>query len=181
MNLSKDLQEFLHYPVLQNMDATTGRPENEELYDIVSQSVLVIFLTGLYKATRTNENAEEILKQQNAKGLLDKMFEDKAAVLTAVAEFTNKTEDYINIKLEEVTAGYFQVINQPDYATALQKENSLQDLMSSERHKILSCLPPELKAGKLFSDEAIDDNTNKMEGPISSLMNKIGDVFSSGD
>ena len=181
MKLSQDLQEFLHYPVLQKMDATTGLPENEELYDLVSQSVLVVFLTGLYKSTRTKEAAEEIHKQQNAKELLDKMFQDKAAVLTVVAEYTNKPEDYINTKLEEVAAGYLQMINQSDYVTALQKENSLEEIMSSERHNILACLPPKLKAGKLFSDETIDDNTNKMEGPISSLMNKIGDVFSSGD
>lgn len=181
MNLSQDLQEYLHYPVLQKMDATTGHPENEELYDIISQSVLIVFLTGLYKATRTKEDAEEIHKQQNAKGLLDQMFEDKTTVLTVVAEFTKKPEDFINTKLEEVASSYLQMINQSDYVTALQKENSLEAIMSSERHKILSCLPPGLKAGKLFSDESIDDNTNKMDGPISSLMNKIGDIFSSGD
>lgn len=181
MNLSQDLQEFLKYPVLQKIDATTGHPENEKLYDIVSQSVLIIFLTGLYEASRTKEDAEVIKQQQNAKGLLDKMFKNKAAALTDIAEFTKKSEKYINTKLEEVAGGYLQVIQQSKYAAAFKKEKSLEDLLSNERHKILPCLPPGLKTGKLFNDETIDDNTNKMEGPVSSLMNKIEDVFSEDD
>jgi hypothetical protein len=181
MNLSQDLQEFLKYPVLQKIDATTGHAENEKLYDIVSQSVLIIFLTGLYEATRTKENAEVIKQPQNAKGLLDKMFKNKAAVLTDIVEFTKKSEKYINTKLEEVAGGYLQVIQQSKYAAAFKKGKSLEDLLSNERHKILLCLPPGLKTGKLFNDETIDDNTNKMEGPVSSLMNKIKDVFSEDD
>lgn len=181
MNLSQDLQEFLKYPELQKINATTGLPENEKLYDIVSQSVLIIFLTGLYEASRTKEDAEVIKQQQNAKGLLDKMFKNKAAALTHIAEFTKKSEKYINTKLEEVAGGYLQVIQQSKYAAAFKKEKSLEDLLSNERHKILPCLPPGLKTGKLFNDETIDDNTNKMEGPVSSLMNKIEDVFSEDD
>lgn len=181
MNFSQDLQELLNYPALQKMDATTGKPENEELYDVVSQSVLVIFLSGLYKATRTKVNAEEIQKEQNVKDLLNKIFDDKAAVLTAVAEFTERDEKFINTQLEGVANGYLKMINQSDYATELKKENSFEELLSSERIKILPCLPPGLQTGKLFNDETMDDNTNKMEGPISSLMNKIEGVFSKGD
>ncbi len=181
MNLSQDLQEFLKYPVLQKIDATTGHPENEKLYDIVSQSVLIIFLTRLYEATRTKEDAEVIKQQQNAKGLLDKMFKNKAAALTDIAEFTKKSEKYINTKLEEVAGGYLQVIQQSKYTVAFKKEKSMEGLLSNERHKILPCLPPGLKTHKLFKDETIDDNSNKMEGPVSSLMNKIEDVFSEDD
>ena len=181
MNLSQDLQEFLKYPALQKMDATTGQPENENLFDIVSQSVLVIFLTGLYEATRTKENALVIQEQKTTKELLDKMFTNKAAVLIHITEFTKKDGNYINTKLDEVANGYLQVIQQSDYAAALQKEKGLEDLLSSERHTILLFLPPGLKTGELFNHETIDDNTNKMEGPVSTLMNKIGDAFSGDD
>ncbi len=181
MNLSQDLQEFLHYPVLQKMDSTTGHPENEDQYDITSQSVLILFLSALYKATRTKEAAEEINKQQNAEELLHIIFKNKAEVITAVAEFTNNAEGFINIKLDEVAAGYLYVINQSNYVTELKNDNYLEDLLSSERIKILPCLPPGLNTGKLLGDESIDDNTNKMEGPVSSLMSKIEGVFSKDD
>jgi hypothetical protein len=32
--------------------------------------------------------------------------------------------------------------------------------------------------GKVVHEETLDDNTNKMEGPVSSLMHKIGSAFS---
>lgn len=181
MNLSQDLQAFLNYPVLQKIDSSTELPENEDLYDAVSQSVLIIFLTGMYKATRTKLNAEEIQKQQNSKDLLDKIFENKAAVLTVIADFTKRKENFINSQLETVANGYLKLINQSNYAVELKKENSLEDLLTSERHKILLCLSPKLYAGKLFNDESLDYNTNKMEGPLSFLLNKIEDVFSEDD
>ena len=112
---------------------------------------------------------------------MDKIFKSKAEVLAVIAEFTKKQENYINTKLEEVAKGYFQIINQNDYAIELRKENSLVDLLTNERHKILISLSPGLQAGKLFNDESIDDNTNKMEGPLSILLNKIEDVFSEDD
>ncbi len=178
MNLSQDLQEFLKYPALQKIDPTTGRPEDENLYDIVCQSVLVVFLTGLFEATRTEENALVIKEQKTTKELLYKMFIDRVAVLNHITEFTKKDDNYINAKLEEVANGYLQVIQQSDYAALLQKEKGLEDLLSSERHKILLFLPSGLKTGELFNHKTIDDNTNKMEGPVSTLMNKIGDAFS---
>jgi len=181
MNLFQDVQEFIKYPALQKIDPTTGLPENENLYDIVSQTVLVTFLTGLYENTRTKENAAIILEQKTTKELFDKMFKNKAAVVNHITEFTKKDDNYINTKLEEVANGYLQVIQQSEYAAALQKEKGLEDLLSSERHKILLFLPPELKTGELFNHQTIDDNTNKMEGPVSSLMNKIGDAFSVDD
>jgi hypothetical protein len=39
-------------------------------------------------------------------------------------------------------------------------------------------LPEALHMGDLLHDDTLDDNTNKMEGPVSSLMRNIGSVFS---
>jgi hypothetical protein len=33
--------------------------------------------------------------------------------------------------------------------------------------------------GDILDDTSLDDNTNKMEGPLSSLMHSVGSVFSS--
>lgn len=48
----------------------------------------------------------------------------------------------------------------------------------SQINNILLYLPPTLHIGELLHDNTLDDNTNKMEGPISSLINRIGDAFS---
>jgi hypothetical protein len=39
-------------------------------------------------------------------------------------------------------------------------------------------LPAELNMGGLLDDDSLDDQANKMEGPISSLAHRIGAAFS---
>jgi hypothetical protein len=51
------------------------------------------------------------------------------------------------------------LIHQNNYVTALQSDISLEHLLSSERHNILSYLPLGLKTGKIFNDQIIDDIT----------------------
>ncbi|MFM6923869.1 MAG: hypothetical protein ACKOU7_00070 [Ferruginibacter sp.] len=48
----------------------------------------------------------------------------------------------------------------------------------NQRKNILLYLPAELKMGELLHDNTLDDNTNKMEGPISNLIQNIGAAFS---
>ena len=52
--------------------------------------------------------------------------------------------------------------------------------MSGQRHNIWAYLPPVLQLGELLNDNAMDGQTNKMEGPISSLMLSIGNTLSGG-
>ena len=134
----------------------------------------------MYEAIRTKEDTGVIKQQQNTKGLLDKIFNNKAAALSEIAGFIKTSERYISTKLEEVAGGYLQVIQQSKYA-AFKKEKFHENLLNNERYKILPCLPPGLKTGKLFNYETIDNNTNKMKKPVSFLMNKIKDVFSEDD
>ena len=49
---------------------------------------------------------------------------------------------------------------------------------SNQLKNILPYLPSALHVGDLLDDTTLDDNTNKMEGPISSLMHAIGSAFS---
>jgi hypothetical protein len=41
-------------------------------------------------------------------------------------------------------------------------------------------LPPALQMGDLLNDNTMDDRTNKMEGPISSMMHSIENKLSGG-
>jgi hypothetical protein len=49
---------------------------------------------------------------------------------------------------------------------------------NDQRNHILLYLPAALNMGELLHDNTLDDNTNKMEGPISSLIKNIGSAFS---
>jgi hypothetical protein len=50
--------------------------------------------------------------------------------------------------------------------------------LSDQKNHILLYLLPVLNMGQLLHDNTLDDNTNKMEGPVSSLMQNIGSIFS---
>jgi hypothetical protein len=52
--------------------------------------------------------------------------------------------------------------------------------MSDQRHHILVYLPASLQLGELLNDSGMDDQTNKMEGPISNLVHNIENKFSGG-
>ena len=52
--------------------------------------------------------------------------------------------------------------------------------MSSQRHNILVHLPAALQLGDFLHDNAMDDRTNKMEGPVSNVMHTIENKLSGG-
>ncbi|HMH20390.1 MAG TPA: hypothetical protein VK563_01380 [Puia sp.] len=63
---------------------------------------------------------------------------------------------------------------------AVNNETStIQHILVSQRHNILTYLPPEMQVGKVLKDNAMDDRTNKMEGPVSDLMHFFENIFAS--
>ena len=54
----------------------------------------------------------------------------------------------------------------------------VKDYLSAQITHMLPYLPAALKMGEMVHEETLDDNTNKMEGPVSSLMHKIASAFS---
>jgi hypothetical protein len=53
----------------------------------------------------------------------------------------------------------------------------VKDYFINQKNDILLYLLPILKMGDLLHDNTLDDGTNKMEGPISSLMHSLGSTF----
>lgn len=53
-----------------------------------------------------------------------------------------------------------------------------KNLFQRAKNNILLYLPAVLNIGELLNDSTLDDKTNKMEGPLSSLMQNIGSAFS---
>lgn len=181
MNLPQQLQEQLNYPALQVINANTGLPENEQAFDALSQSTLITFLSGLYKATRTKESAVAINSQVNGQELLSLIFKDEADVQNTIAAFAKQMIDVAKDKLEEVSNGFLVIMQQQNTNKAANEESYLQNLMSAQRSEILKYLPTGLKLGALLNDKSLEDNTNKMQGPVSTLMHKIENVFSKAD
>ncbi len=180
MNLPEKLQEHLAYPKLQVIDANTGLPEDTTAFNAFSQSALISFLTGLYKSTRTKETALVISDYSDAASLLSGIFKNESELADAISAYTNESAAASKEKLMEVATGWLAFQKQIP-ADEKAGTDHLQNLMTSQRHEILRYLPGGLKLGDLLNDDTLEDKSNKMEGPISSLMHKIENSFSTSD
>lgn len=180
MNLPQQLQEYLNYPKLQVIDPNTDLPENEKEFNALSQSALITFLTGMYKSTRTKENTVVINGQSDANNLLKSIFLDLEKVLDHIAAFSHQTAAVAKEKITAVSAGFINYLEQMD-PDKTERPDYLQNLMTAQRHEILKYLPAGLKLGNLLNDDTLEDESNKMEGPVSSMMHKIESSFSTPD
>lgn len=181
MNIPEQLQQLLKYPVLQVIDANTGLPANTAEFDALSQTTLITFLAGLYKATRTKEGSFLVYSQETATDLLSSVFAKVEDITAKIASYTNQSVETVKMKFDEVATGFLSIKEPVGNDTESSKEENLKTLLTSQRHEILRYLPGNLKIGNLLNDESLEDNTNKMEGPVSSLMHKIENAFSSAD
>jgi hypothetical protein len=94
---------------------------------------------------------------------------DYAGVLTKEAESAME-----NIADEAITTLVNSAGPHPD-------AESIKNFMNAQRHNILVYLPAALQMGDLLNEETLDDQTNKMEGPISNFMHSIESKLSGSD
>lgn len=180
VNLIKAIQENLGFPELKKIDPNTEHPatDNEEVAaNKFSQAAIPAVLTGLYKYVQSDEGATDFLNIKNSNNWIAKIFDDnrKEAIQTISAYAQQSNEDPL-AKMNAIANEAVKVAKENMGADAGIKEVKL--FFSNQRNNILLYLPAELRMGELLHDNTLDDNTNKMEGPISSLMQSIGSAFS---
>jgi hypothetical protein len=180
VNLIKAIQENLGYPELKKIDPNSqefsiGR--DEAITNKFSQAAIPAVLTGLYRYSQTDEGAADILNIKSSNNWVAKIFDDNRK------EAIEKITAYAHLSNVEPVAKMNEIANE---AVKITKENlpanagikEVKDFFSGQVNNILPYLPVELKMGELLHDNTLDDNTNKMEGPVSSLMHSIGSAFS---
>jgi hypothetical protein len=180
VNLIKTIQENLGFTPLKKVDPNTQQPltgTNEDVTNKFSQAAIPAVLTGLYRFVQTDEGAAEVLNVKNSNNWVAKIFDDnrKEAIQTISVYAKQSNEDPVS-KMNAIANEAVKVAKQNFPANAGIKE--VKDFFSGQVKDILLYLPAELKMGELLHDNTLDDNTNKMEGPISSLMQSIGAAFS---
>ncbi len=179
INLLKQVQENLHFPALKKIDPTTQDITDSKDSNVsdFSQTALPAVLTGLYKYSATDEGANEILKADYETNWVSKIFDENTTrIIDNIATGAGSTR----------LASYEQMNNIADEAVKITIENLPENavpkdvklFLSNQVNNILPYLPASLHVGDLLDDSTLDDNTNKMAGPVSSLMHSIGSVFS---
>jgi hypothetical protein len=178
VNLIKVVQENSGFPPLQKIDPNTQQPAaDKDAINKFSQAAIPAVLAGLYRYVQSDDGAAAVLNGDEKTNWVSRIFDDnsKEAVQTIAA--------YAQLCNTDPVAKMNAIANE---AVKTVKENLAADagimevkvFFSNQRNDILVYLPAELKMGELLHDNTLDDNTNKMEGPISSLIKSIGASFS---
>ncbi len=180
--LVNSLQIQMGYPVLQKIDPNTQVvPEPAStMENRFGQAAIPAVLTGLYKYSNTDEGADIILRGNIPENLTTLLFkENKDDIIGMIASYSSCTTSFAEENTSLIAANAIQIIKQELPATATIHD--VRKFLAGQKTDILLYLPAELKLGELLDENTLDDRTNKMEGPFSSLMHTIGDQFSGGE
>ncbi len=181
LNILETVQKNLHYPPLQKVDPNTQQvvadthTSDEHRF---SQAAIPAVLTGLYTYSGNDDGAENILRGDLSSNWVNEIFgttSDDVVKKISTYSFQPDSDNTFR-KINDIATESIKVIRQEIKPDAPMME--VKKYLSAQTTNWLSFLPAELQMGQLVNEESLDDNTNKMEGPISSLMHKIGSAFS---
>ncbi len=179
LQLLQTVQQNLGYPALQKVDPNTkeiledtSTPDEDKF----SQAAIPAVLTGMYKYAQTDEGANEILTSIGDEQWISKIFdENKKEAIQIISSYSKQSNEDPLVKMNAIAAEAVRLIREHvgENGTII----NVKDNFVNQKNDILLYLLPILKMGDLLHDNTLDDGTNKMEGPISSLMHSIGSVF----
>ncbi len=181
INLIEKLQEKLGYEPIHKIDPNTQQEKIEgHETNSLAQAAIPAVLVGLFKYTRSNDNSDELQRGNNFSDWDTALFAENAEnVIDQVAAYAGVTAEEARGEMAKIVSETIRIVREN-----IGEQNDgqrLRDTFTNQRDQILLYLPPSLHLGEHLNDPAMDDRTNKMEGPISSLMHTIEKVFSSSD
>jgi hypothetical protein len=181
INLLEKIQQNLGYPPLQKIDPNLQQEtvmDHSSEGNSFAQAAIPAVLTGMYRLAQSDEGALEISTDGLETSWINKIFEkDAEKVINAIAEYGQLPGQDTAIKMNTIAVEAVKIIKENLAADASIKDVKI--FLTAQKNNILLYLPPVLNIGGLLDDDSLDDNTNKMEGPVSSLIQSIGSVFSS--
>jgi len=180
IHLTETVQQNLGYAPLKKIDPNTqevaikdGAPDEHSF----GQAAIPSILTAFYKYVQLDEGAASFLQNKYSNDWVNHIFGDKSeSAVASIATFTRDLNDDPVILMNRIADEVVSVTKQHLPPGAGFKD--VRMFFSNEKNNILLYLPAELNMGGLLDDETLDDQTNKMEGPISSLVQSIGAAFS---
>jgi hypothetical protein len=180
INLLETVQQNLGYPPLQKIDPNTQQVTANDKTpdeDKFSQAAIPAILTGMFKFVQSEEGATVFLMNDNRNTWMDRIFPDhQKEAIESISAYSKQSDEDPVAKMNEIANETEKLVKEqlPENATP----RDLGEFFRHQKNHILLYLPAALNLGKLLNDNALDDNTHKMEGPISSLMRNIGTALS---
>lgn len=181
INLIIAVQQHLKLPEIHKViPESHNQDQIQEAQNIsISQVALVCVTAALYKITRTTEGCVKLLlsgKNDKWLSLGEAYGERLSFVYEKVGEYGIADHKAIECLFQDIANACLLVIHET-LAHNISTE-SVKALIGDQRHSILMYKPVELDFRLMLNDSVLDDQTNKMEGPVSNLMHKIENLFS---
>ncbi|MEP6712674.1 MAG: hypothetical protein ABJA37_09675 [Ferruginibacter sp.] len=182
INLLKSIQENLGLSAVKKIDPNTQRvkTDSEENEHTLTQATLTAVLAGIFNISRAEEGLKAIDGESFSSNWAATIFgENKNEIIKNIMSYSAKDEDTVTGMVNKIAAEAIKIIR--ENITGNDHGKQIRNLVSAQRDFILPYLPASLGLGKLLDDNTLDDATNKMEGPLSSLMHKIEKGFSGSE
>lgn len=174
-NLLETVRKNLGIPELKKVDPNTQQVEvktNEEKESRLMQSLVPTALAGIYDSVRSEEGLDFLAGTASHPDWISLLFGKNAAEMKQrLADYSGTTADFVQSHFNMVAGETVKVLREE--AKGDNRKKAIRELAGAQRDLILPYLPAELRAGALLEDGVLDDRTNKMEGPVSTLMHKI--------
>jgi hypothetical protein len=177
IDIIQQIKNHLGNTPVPKIDPNTQEPiKQENLNPDVESAAIPVVLVGFYKNTRNVEDADKIIKESDEETVNTLFKEHTEQVTNAVSEYSKTNPANARNAMERTVAAIKKVLTENLKAV---NGTTVMNFFTDQRSNILKHLPVELHAGELLNDPAIDDRTNKMEGPMSGMMHTIEKIFSS--
>lgn len=145
----------------------------------LEQAAVTAVLAGMYKYGSTDEGAKALFDLPTERLLTGFFLDHKEDVVQGLAAYGSIHAIQVESILNTIVPEAVNAVKEQVGADA--KPEAIRSYLASQRHNILVYLPPDLQFGKLVDDDILDDRTNKMEGPVSSFMHFIENLFAEKD
>lgn len=175
IDLIEEIRNQLGYKPLPKIDPNTQEPSTEAIPDIGSAAIPAV-LAGFYKGTRNEEAADKLVNTKDEDILRELFCDHTEEVTESVANYSRVSPATAQTEMQKVVYAVKEVLQKNIKEV---KGSTVMTFFTTQRSNILKHLPVELHMGELINDPAMDDRTNKMEGPMSGFMHKIEQIFSS--
>lgn len=174
-NIVETIQKNLGYQPLQKVDPNTQEiKEPAETGQKLPQAAIPAVLAAMLKFSDSPEGVGMLTDTSNKDWLSVIFYGKEKTAVQRVAAYAGVSEDEASSHMQKITQEALKILRngvEPADGEKLRTEMNLQ------RHNILGVLPAAMKIGDLINEEAFDDRTNKMEGPVSGFLHRIENII----
>ena len=177
-NIVESIQKNLGYPPLKKVDPNIQEvPEVAATPNIMSESfaqaAIPATLVGLFVYVHSKEG-EFGVKSKTHANWIDTFFgRHSEEVVERVANYAGTDPGLTRNEMEKIAEEAIRIAHEK------KGDGEIKLFFVNQRNTILSYLPAALQLGEVMDNDAFDDRTNKMHGPMSDHMHWLEKFFSS--